>query len=173
MINFLNIYYLKTGSEKQKRAFRVLSNHEILEKLAAFEPILVGTIPIEVDIETSDLDIICYMRDEQEFSNTLFSLFGKSKGFELSRNQKFGSVKAIFFIDDFEIEIFGQNIPTQKQHAYLHMLIEYRLLLKNGLDFRLKVIALKLEGYKTEPAFAEILGLKGNPYQELLKVRMD
>ncbi|MCD6090725.1 MAG: DUF4269 domain-containing protein [Bacteroidales bacterium] len=29
-----------------------------------------------------------------------------------------------FKTDNFEIEIFGQNIPTEKQNTYRHMLIE-------------------------------------------------
>ena len=48
------------------------------------------------------------------------------------------------------------------------MLIEYRLLRERGEMFRQEIIALKKQGHKTEPAFAIALGLKGDPYRELL-----
>jgi len=59
MTHFDTIDYLKYGNEKQQKAFQVLSDYTIFETLTTFNPILVGTIPIEIDIETSDLDIIC------------------------------------------------------------------------------------------------------------------
>jgi hypothetical protein len=49
------------------------------------------------------------------------------------------------------------------------MLIEHRLLLKHGEAFKNKVIELKQNGLKTEPAFAKLLGIEGDPYEELLK----
>jgi len=35
--------------------------------------------------------------------------------------------------------------------------------------FRQKVLELKKLGIKKEPAFAQLLGLQGNPYKELLR----
>ena len=48
------------------------------------------------------------------------------------------------------------------------MLIEHRLLQERGEAFRRAIITLKQRGYKTEPAFAKALGLKGDPYLALL-----
>ena len=53
--------------------------------------------------------------------------------------------------------------------GYLHMVIEYKILLQKGESFRQQVIALKQSGLKTEPAFAQLLGLPGNPYTALLE----
>jgi len=53
------------------------------------------------------------------------------------------------------------------------MVIEYQLLVKHGSVCREKIIELKKQGFKTEPAFAFLLGLKGNPYEELLKYEND
>ncbi|MEA5405931.1 hypothetical protein VB776_23535 [Arcicella sp. DC2W] len=50
MIHFDKIDYLKYGNEKQQKAFQILSNYAIFEILVTFNPILVGTIPIEIDI---------------------------------------------------------------------------------------------------------------------------
>ena len=170
MINFLDIAYLKSGNEKQKKAYQFLTVNAILDKLAKYKPIVVGTIPINIDIENSDLDIICYAQDRENFRNDLVHHFQQEKDFVISENQKLDSLKANFFIDDFEIEIFGQSIPTEKQNAYRHMIIEHRILLQKGEDFRKQIIELKNQGYKTEPAFAKLLDLEGDAYEELLKL---
>ncbi|MCX3265892.1 DUF4269 domain-containing protein [Pedobacter agri] len=170
-LNFLDIAYLENGNERQKNAYQVLTENAILEKLNRFTPILVGTIPINIDIESSDLDIICYAPNQENFIQSLNYNFGKENQFIISKNTTFNSVKANFFTADFEIEIFGQDIPTQQQNAYRHMLIEYKILLEKGENFRLQVIELKRQGYKTEPAFAKLLGLQGDPYEELLELQ--
>ena len=48
------------------------------------------------------------------------------------------------------------------------MVIEYKLLQKGGHLFRRRVMELKTRGIKTEPAFALVLGLQGDPYEALL-----
>ncbi|WP_210419390.1 DUF4269 domain-containing protein [Pedobacter sp. KBS0701] len=170
MINFLDISYLQFGNEKQVKAYQVLMDNKILEKLAFYHPILVGTIPINIDIENSDLDIICEVYDNDEFIDQIMAIFGPEKDFSVTESIKFDAIKATFKIENFEIEIFGQNRPTMQQNAYRHMLIEYKLLLEKGEAFRQEIISLKKQGYKTEPAFAKLLGLEGNPYEELLKL---
>ncbi|MGN8057993.1 DUF4269 domain-containing protein [Pedobacter sp. 22163] len=170
MINFLDISYLKLGNERQQKAYQVLTDNRVLAKLTPYHPILVGTIPINIDIENSDLDIICEVSDKNEFIYKLNALFGSEKEFTIYESPKFDATKANFIIDGFEIEIFGQNTPTTQQNAYRHMLIEHKLLLAKGEKFRLDIIGLKNQGYKTEPAFAKLLGLEGNPYEELLKL---
>nr|WP_255539722.1 DUF4269 domain-containing protein [Parapedobacter sp. ISTM3] len=79
------------------------------------------------------------------------------------------AIVANFFLDGFEIEIFGQRIPTRQQFAYRHLIVEHNLLNKHGEKFRQQIIELKRQGRKTEPAFALALGLTGDPYTELLK----
>ena len=49
------------------------------------------------------------------------------------------------------------------------MIKEFEILEKEGDEFRRKIIELKELGLKTEPAFAKLLGLSGDPYVELLK----
>ncbi|WP_316764747.1 DUF4269 domain-containing protein [Pedobacter aquatilis] len=172
MINFLDISYLKTGTERQRKAYQVLTERAILENLAQYNPILTGTIPINIDIENSDLDIICSAQDDKKFENDLTYHFKHERGFNITKNKKFNALKANFFIDDFEIEIFGQNIPTKQQNAYRHMLIEYKILQEKGEDFRMQIIELKKQGYKTEPAFTRLLNLQGDPYEALLRMQI-
>ncbi|KQB40365.1 DUF4269 domain-containing protein [Flavobacterium aquidurense] len=174
MTDFTNINYLKNGNQKQIQAFDVLTQNKILFNLSQFDPIFVGTIPINIDIENSDLDIICYWKNKTYFIEKLNSLFGKENEFTIRETliDDKESIIVNFKINGFEIEIFGQNIPTKDQNGYKHMLIEYEILQSKGDFFRLEIIKLKQNGYKTEPAFAFLLGLKGNPYLELLEYKI-
>ncbi|RZK08254.1 MAG: DUF4269 domain-containing protein [Flavobacterium sp.] len=173
-MDFLNIDYLKFGNQKQIQAFEVLTKNNILSRISEFNPILVGTIPINIAIENSDLDIICNWKDKKEFMDKLQFHFENENQFSIREALIDGitTVVANFISDGFEIEIFGQDIPVENQNGYMHMLIEHEILNAKGEDFRLEIIKLKQNGYKTEPAFAELLGLRGNPYKELLKYKL-
>lgn len=171
-IDFTNIEYLKEGNPRQQNAYRELNNLSIFENLKAYQPLLAGTIPIEVDLPESDLDIICECSDHFEFSERLKSLYARKNNFELKTSIRIGvkSTIATFQSGEFVIEIFGQDCPTKNQNAYRHMLIEHQILNSKDEAFKAKIIALKRDGFKTEPAFAKLLGLTGNPYEALLKL---
>ncbi|PNW28792.1 diadenosine tetraphosphate hydrolase [Formosa algae] len=172
MKNFRNIEYLKTGNERQQLAYSEIKTYNILETLKKYNPILTGTIPIGIDIPDSDLDIICECENHSEFSAYLSDVFSNTRDFKVYSTQLNGidSTIAQFKTDHFLFEIFGQNIPTEKQNAYRHMIIENRILKEKGSKFKQQVIELKANGIKTEPAFAKLLRLNGNPYTELLKL---
>ncbi|MBC7915649.1 MAG: DUF4269 domain-containing protein [Pyrinomonadaceae bacterium] len=174
-MNFESIEYLQRGNSRQQHAYSSLTNNRILSKLKRFDPILVGTIPINIDIENSDLDIICCFADKQEFQESITDSFKSESGFKIREQQSLNSLAIIanFFVDDFEIEIFGQNIPAKQQGADRHLIIEYDVLNKHGEKFRQQIIELKRRGYKTEPAFGLALGLTGDPYTELLKFEVN
>lgn len=169
-IDFKNIDYLRRGNDKQKQAYAVLTKNEVMTSLKEYDPILVGTIPINICLENSDLDIVCHFLDLNDFKKCLVRKFGATEKFKIWENtsHKLLAIVACFFIDGFEIEIFGQNIPTIEQRGYRHMLIEHKLLEERGDKFRKRIIELKEKGFKTEPAFAFELGLEGNPYEALL-----
>ncbi len=174
MIDFRTIEYLQHGNEKQRRAYLVLKKYQVFEKLKCYSPLLAGTVPIEIDVEGSDLDIICDvdLRSEEDFLDDLmFSKFiPPDTEVEVSYPVLDGEkcITLNFILEDFPIEIFGQNKPTIQQNAYRHMIAEYRILQEKGENFRKEVIALKQQGIKTEPAFGILLGLE-NPYEDLLK----
>lgn len=140
-----------------------------------FNPILVGTIPINIDTEKSDLDIICSWINKNDFLSVLTSSFKGKKDFELFEKNKNGKqvVVAKFTLEEFSVEVYGQDTPTTEQNGYRHLIVEYKVLQEKGEDFRLKVIELKRQGYKTEPAFAMLLGLKNDPFQEMLSFQFD
>nr|WP_282165826.1 DUF4269 domain-containing protein [Cellulophaga baltica] len=172
MVNFRNIEYLKSGNERQKLAFSEIKKYKVLEKLKKYNPILAGTIPIEIDVPESDLDIICECQNHSEFKAYLLDQFSQKKDFKVYSilQNDIESTIAEFKTENFLFEIFGQNIPTERQDAYRHMIIERNILEEKGFEFKQKVKDLKSSGIKTEPAFAKLLGLEGNPYIELLKL---
>lgn len=174
MIDFCAIEYLRSGNPTQIQALEILTQNRILSNLMEFEPILTGTIPININIENSDLDIICYWKNKTDFIEKLHLLFEGEVDFSSRATQinEQESVIANFKIDGFEIEIFGQNTPTRNQNGYKHLIKEYEILQAKSESFRLEIIKLKQNGYKTEPAFAHLLGLKGDPYIKLLEYKI-
>ena len=170
--DFRNIEYLKYGNERQKLAYSEIKKYRIIEKLKKYNPILTGTIPIGIDLPESDLDIICECQNHSKFSEFIVQEFSNKKNFKIYSTKHNGIESTVgqFKTENFLFELFGQNIPTERQNAYRHMIIENRILKEKGIEFRKKIKDLKSSGIKTEPAFAELLGLDGNPYAELLKL---
>lgn len=173
MIDFTRIDYLKNGNERQKKAYEILTKYRIFEKLKDYSPILAGTVPIEIDINGSDLDIILDvdLRFVEDFLDDLmFNRFiphDLDVEYPIINGEK--CITLNFILEEFPIEIFGQNKPAIQQNAYLHMIAEYKILQEKGEEFKQKIIELKKEGIKTEPAFGILLGLE-NPYEDLLKI---
>ena len=168
---FLNINYLSEGNPIQRQAFSTIQAHKLWDILAPFDPVLAGTIPIEINVSNSDLDVLCCAADLELFEALIQESFSEMPDFTLHngtiREEPF--VLCTFQTNYFPIEIFAQHIPSVQQFAFRHLLIEHYLLEKNGPEFKAKIVALKGQGVKTEPAFAQLLGLDGDPYMALLQ----
>lgn len=167
MKNWFDIEYLQNGNEKQKQAYNVLKETDIFSILKDYDPILVGTIPIDIDIENSDLDIVCCAADFNEIQRQILDNFSLYRNF--SDNMTKDLYIANFRYDGLEIEIFTTHNPSHLQNGYRHMVIEHRILELVGKDFKKEIIRLKREGLKTEPAFGKLLDMK-EPYSELLEL---
>ncbi|MFB4166816.1 DUF4269 domain-containing protein [Virgibacillus sp. JSM 102003] len=161
---------MESGNESQQTAYKAINELGIFNELSMYNPVLCGTLPIGIDVEDSDLDIIMEVQELNYFIERLQSLYSCKESFKIKkttiRNKEV--IKANFFFNNFEFELFGQNQPVHKQHAYLHMVIEFELLQQDS-KLREKVIKFKQQGYKTEPAFCEILGITGDPYAGLIQ----
>ncbi|MCT4586153.1 MAG: DUF4269 domain-containing protein [Peptostreptococcaceae bacterium] len=164
---FEGIEYLRYGNEKQIISYEILRDLNIFKILKEYKPILVGTIPIGIDVDTSDLDIVCKVDDFFEFKKLLKENFSKFKNFKLKFDEEKQIMLCNFFVSDMEIEIYSSKLDSKKTNGYRHMIIEYRVLNLLDLNFKDKIIELKKNGLKTEPAFGKLLGMD-NPYEELL-----
>ncbi|TDB66894.1 DUF4269 domain-containing protein [Arundinibacter roseus] len=169
---FFDLSYLAHGTQKQQRVFELLTNNYIFEILRPFSPVLTGTIPLDIDTDTSDLDIICCFQESSVFQQLIYENWQTAAGFSVKSYtiNKRPTILARFYLDEIPVEIFGQNRPTDQQEAYKHLLIEDHLLKKYGEPFKLQVKELKSKGWKTEPAFAKLLHLEGDPYLALLNM---
>ncbi|WP_420793134.1 DUF4269 domain-containing protein [Paenibacillus polymyxa] len=108
----------------------------------------------------------------QGFQNDVQIWFGTYPGFE-SRTKFVNQVERVtvnFRCDGWPVEIFGQSISVTRQNGFRHMVIEEQLLTLGGKRLMESIIQLKILGFKTEPAFAKLLGLDGDAYEALLKL---
>lgn len=140
------------------------------ELLANFDPLLAGTVPIDIDVETSDLDIICRCQDHVAFAHQLRSDYGEQPDFNLKTKviRARRVTVARFRGQHFPVEIFGQDQASHEQYAFRHLLAEAAILDREGPEFRAEIRRLKRAGWPTEPAFAHLLGLVGDPYEAIL-----
>ena len=119
MIDFTKLDYLKVGNDRQRRAYEVLTKYKIFEVLDYYSPILAGTIPIEIDVEGSDLDIICELdfRFEEFFLDDIIWSKMIPNNVDLKADYLYvndeKSLVINFKLEDFPIEIFAQ---TNLQH---------------------------------------------------------
>lgn len=169
--NWKNISYLENGTENQKRVFITLKKHAILDALSRFNPVLVSTVCVDLDTEGSDLDIICQHKDLNGFRTAVISRFKNYPGFkQWMRKSDDEEVVTSFHADGFEIEIFSSTVPVEEQFAYRHLSMMERTIRIGGEPLRKKVKGLKMSGLKTEPSFAKILGLPGDPFLAFLEL---
>jgi hypothetical protein len=174
MPNFTTLRYLQHGTQRQQQAHAILTVLDLWKVLAEFNPVLAGTIPLNVDIAGSDLDVLCEVAsaDTQRFIELLQKHYRHRAGFRLTRPFINGeaSIVCSFSYRGREIEVFGQAVPTAQQNGFRHLLIEAAVLEAGGTAWRRAVRRLKRQGLKTEPAFANLLQLSGDPYAALLEL---
>lgn len=172
MRDWRSIEYLSHGSSVQQEVYTLLKELDIMRLLADYNPVLVGTVPIGIQVKDSDLDIICEVHDAESFKNLASRHFGHMEQFTIESQEVQGISQTVinFLAGDWPIELFGQPRVAELQNGYLHMIIEAEILDIMGDQFRERMILLKSKGWKTERAFAEALGLKGDPYEALLEL---
>jgi hypothetical protein len=173
--DFIHIDYLTTGNIKQKGAYKIMQELNIMEVLQAYNPILAGTIPIGIDVPDSDLDIICEVYHFDPFKRLLAEQYGAYDRFAYKTRTVNEVPRAVchFTVTDtnnsqWMFEVFGQPVPTAQQNAYKHMIVEHKILNLLGSVERDRIVHLKRQGIKTEPAFGKLLNTDDDPYRLLL-----
>lgn len=166
---FTSITYLQSGNEKQQKVYDVLNKLNIMEDLILYSPVLCGTIPIRIDTLQSDLDIVMEVHNFDVFEQEMRSLYGSYKEFKIKKKKikTTESIKVNFEFEGFKFELFAQPKPVRNQNAYRHMIVEHMLLIQHP-HIREEILRLKENGLKTEPAFAQVLNIDGDPYDELI-----
>lgn len=167
--DFRDWSFLTAGSADQRRAHAVLTRHRPFDRLAGLASGLAGTFPLDLAVAGSDLDILVQADDPASLGPVLDGAFGREAGYgrRMVDVADGPALVACFTLDGLPVEIFAHPLPVEQQTGWRHMLVEARLLAL-APTLRPALRALKAAGLKTEPAFARLLGLPGDPYQALL-----
>lgn len=155
--------------EKQSLVFSALAESKILSDLKKFHPLVVGTFPLDVQTENSDVDIVLSNNNLQEVEECFLKYYSYLPHFKMNTSCLLDrdTVIASFTFKNIPFELFAQRRLSFTQNGYRHFQVEERLLKIGGSEFKKKIIALRQSGLKTEPAFAQALSLKGDPYVAL------
>lgn len=161
---------LLSTSPVQLSARSALEDAGVFMEIANFSPLLCGSIPLDLAIDISDIDISCHAPNLEEYIYFALDQFKSRENFYLKIKEirQEPSVIVRFTHKGMLIELFTQKIPVHEQNGYLHMVTEWHILNEESADFRSRLMELRKRGIKTEPAFAELLGLDGDPYLGLL-----
>lgn len=143
---------------------------QLFEALAPFEPTLVGTFPLGLLVSGSDIDIACSAERLSEFEAALNAWCRSHDVVPRTWERHDNAQCARFDVMGTPVEIYCAPTPVFEQAGFRHMTIEARLLTVGRSALRKRVHALKVAGMKTEPAFAQVLGLSGDPYAALLEL---
>lgn len=162
------ISMVKNRLSRIARANLAILESEILAVLTDFSPTVVSTIHAGLDIESSDIDIVC----------TYQSLFDLKEKFEKTYQHKPGFFLEVredrligrFVQGGFGIEVWASETPVNQQWAFRHHQVMKRLSTLGGPVFREAVRSLKKRGEKTQPAIASLLCLQGDPYEAILEL---
>ncbi len=159
--------------EGNSKIWSAIKKSEVLSILKEFKPLIAGTFPLGLQTEDSDLDILIKLADKTKLIDLAKKTWGSQNGFTVEEKtvDKLETVIIRFNYDEVPFEIFAQDKEPIRQKAYLHFLVEERLLKEVGKDFRNLVLRLRKQGLKTEPAFAQALNLTGDPFEELLELQ--
>lgn len=172
--SFSGINRLLNVSKRGALAADILGRHRILDYLVAYDPEIVGTLPLAIDTPESDIDILCRTPDLAAFSEFSDRVFGHFDGYNLHQrpatNHIARALVVRFECDGLPVEIFATDCPTRTQFGFIHMLVEARILSLMGYEFADQIREMKKAGIKTEPAFARLLGLCGDPYIALAEL---
>lgn len=144
----------------------ILAQLDIYDCLSPFQPTIIGTPPLGIHTENSDIDLICHYKAEQfeqlkmsmcrfqHLQNWFFHAWADDNHVYICR----------FSFQKWDIEIFCSTQAIEEQYGYRHFQLEKRLLELADPQFMALIRQLKQLGIKTEPAFAQALNLSGNPY---------
>ncbi|MEY2987432.1 MAG: hypothetical protein RJB13_953 [Pseudomonadota bacterium] len=168
-----------------------LSSLNLLERLRAFDPLIAGSFPLNLQSPGSDVDILLdsrgastfFVQDALEFVTDatgitealtfLTEMFSQQDDFQIKQRLIDGLpvVIASFVFQGLPFELFAQPLTTVHQNAWRHLLAEERILKCGGSKAYQRVKALRELGLKTEKAFASALQRRDDPFDELLQLQ--
>lgn len=109
----------------------------LLDRLAGFDPHVVGTPPLGLDLAGSDIDIVCHAPDPDVVARLMWDHFGDRQQFLLWRWRAGDRpVVACFTAAGWPFEVFAAPRPVAEQAGWRHFRVEQRLLARGGEALR-------------------------------------
>src|SRR6516164_7141036 len=104
-------------SPRMIQANHAIRSLQIFECLSQYRPTFVGSTPIDIDLDESDLDIICEAHNLDQFEEQNRLLYGSRTNFRSMRAVKYGlpCILISFYSHSFRIGIFGQPKAIEEQ----------------------------------------------------------
>lgn len=162
--------------EGNKLIWNAIQQSQVLEIFRNFNPLIAGTFPLGINNSDSDVDIVVELNNRESFLQLCHHHLINHNQYQLKEFTAIDGLPTILVTFEFQnvpFEIFAQTRPTTRQKAYLHFLIEERLLKLGGFRFRSLVQNHRGSGLKTEPAFAKALNIVDEPYEALLNLQKE
>lgn len=156
--------------EANSKVFQSIIESKVLKNLKLYKPLVVGTYPLGLNTNSSDIDILLYNDDLNELTNTVKNYYKNFDSFNIHCDEKNNYIVISFNFENLKFELYAEKVPTLQQRALKHFQIEERLLKLGSSRFKQKIVNYRGQGLKTEPAFAKAMGLNGNSYIELLNI---
>ena len=145
--------------EKKSHLHKILSSVVLTSLFQNFNALLVGTPPLDLDVENSDIDIIL-KADADELLHLLQSHI--TSEFIKTANNTFN-----FELHSVPIQIYLCKEKPTSQQSYQHFQAEEKILKYcRSLDLA-NLKKLRECGVKTEKAFTQILKLHGDEYETM------
>src|SRR5687768_8316499 len=99
----------------------------LFRDLAPFEPTLVGTFPLGLQVEGSDLDVVCRATDLDGFERAVRASLD-TEAIAPDRVEHLAldppAVVVAFAWHDVAVEVFCQPTAVHRQHGFRHMVME-------------------------------------------------
>lgn len=106
------IDYLLHGNATQQHAYHTLQELRMLTVLQEYSPVLVGTVPIDIHIDDSDLNIICEAYHFTEFQAIVDHHFHRMSDYRYTSKLVEGTPRAVctFHYNDWLIQLLDKTI---------------------------------------------------------------
>lgn len=160
--------------EKNTSIWKAIQTSQVLQILSDEKPLIVGTFPLGVNLDTSDVDIVIQFDEasRDQILNLCMKHWGDLPEFNVTSGfiDSHETLTINFLLSQIRFEIFAQQKETVQQNAQLHFQAEERILKLGGAELANQIMHLRTQGLKTEPAFTQALKLKGSPYEVVLNL---
>jgi hypothetical protein len=172
-MKLLDFENLAKGSAQQRQAYEALQKIELFQGLSSYSPLLVGAIPLGVDIESSSLEVVCSADNLEGFAAKATELLSSQESFYCEHKilRARPAVLVSFRSGGFTTRILAQDVSSFTQNAVVQMLVEARLLAFAPSEVRDEIRVLKRQGLSTEQAFVRCFDLdmvlnKKDPFEK-------